>query len=150
MPPADELQGLRGLHLPPAAGSYWTDIGLAVALGLVLALCAALLFQLLARPRLSLRASAVTAFKDTLALPEDEKRVAQAALLRRIVRTIAGEEDARRVGGEWAKTLDRVFGSDLFTARGGRVFADGLYVREAGDTAALDDELGALMRRLER
>lgn len=151
MPPADELQGLRALHLPPIAGSFWSDVGLAVAFGLALALVLSLVVRLLARPRRSLRAEALAAFRGASALPAPERRAAQAALLRRVVRSVEGEDAARAQGPDWSATLDRVFRTDLFAARGGRVFAHGLYARPAQvDDPALDDELGALLHTLER
>lgn len=151
MPPADELQGLRALHLPPAAPAFWADIGLAVALGLLAALILSLAWRLLARPRLSLRAEALAAFEHASALPVPERRAAQAALLRRVVRSVEGEDAARTSGPAWSATLDRVFRTDLFAAREGRVFADGLYARPAKtDDPTLDDELGALLQTLER
>lgn len=151
MPPTDELEGLRALHLPPATPAFWADIGVAVALGLALALVLVLALRLLVRPKASLRAEALAAFEASRPLPAPERRAAQAALLRRVVRSLEGEGAARSSGAAWGETLDRVFKTDLFAARGGRVFVDGLYARPVKpDDPKLDDELGGLFAKLER
>lgn len=149
MPPSDELDALRALRLPPGSAPFWSDVALAVALGLAFAVALAFAIRMLARPRLSLRAEAIKAFEAAATLPPADRRAAQAALLRRIVRSVEGEDAARTSGETWARTLDRVFRTDLFGARAGRVFAEGLYGRGAGsDDPALDAELGALLRGL--
>jgi hypothetical protein len=150
MQPDDPLAGLRALHLPPAQGSWWSDLGFAVALGLAMALIAALAFRALFRPRGSLRREALAAFENAAALPTPERRAAQAALLRRVVKTKAGPEEASATGSAWAETLDRVFSTELFSKGRGRVFADGLYGRQPEDDPALDGELAALLSRLKR
>lgn len=148
----DPLAGLRALHLPPEQPSFWSDVGFAVAAGLAVALIASLLIRLLFRPKRSLRASALEAFEAAQALPLEERRAAQAALLRRVVKSVEGDEAARATGPQWAETLDRVFATDLFAARGGRVFAQGLYERPsaANDDREIDRELGALLQKLRR
>ncbi|WP_020178641.1 DUF4381 family protein [Methylopila sp. M107] len=153
MPPAeDPLAGLRALHLPPEPSSFWSDLGFAAIVGLLLALFASLLIRWIAKPRLSLRASAVGALQAANALAPEDRRAAQAAVLRRVVRTVEGEEAARADGGDWGATLDRVFGTDLFTQRNGRVFVEGLYGKPSGpaDDPELDRELGALVAKLRR
>lgn len=153
MQPDDPLAGLRALHLPAESADWTSDIGFAVAGGLLLALLASLLMRALLKPRRSLRASALEEFAATEALPQEERRAAQAAILRRVVRTIEGDEAARASGEPWGETLDRVFRTDLFGKGAGRVFVDGLYARPApanDDDRALDRELGALMAKLRR
>lgn len=147
----DPLAGLRAIRLPPETTSYWSDVGFSVALGLGLALLATLALRWLWRPRLSIRKAALRAFEDARALPPDERRAAQAAILRRVVKSVEGDEAARATGRDWAATLDRVFATDLFSTRGGRVFTEGLYARPAApaaDDQALDGELGALLARI--
>lgn len=151
MPADDPLAGLRALHLPAESASLWADVGFAAALGLLGAIAAAMIFRGLRKPRLSLRKSAVAAFMKTEALPVGERRAAQAAILRRVVKSVEGDEAARANGADWATTLDRVFRTDLFSAREGRVFVDGLYAPRPvtpTDDGALDRELGGLLARL--
>lgn len=152
MQPADPLEGLRALHLPPETTSWQSDLGFAIAGGLVLALVVSLLVRILVRPRRSLRASAMEEFSAAKNLPADQRRAAQAALLRRVVRTVEGDDAARASGAQWGETLDRVFRTDLFGQGAGRVFVDGLYERPAAanDDRALDRELGALIAKLRR
>ena len=147
----DPLAGLRALHLPPETTSFWSDLGFAVALGLGLALLASLAVRALFRPRLSVKKSALGAFEETRSLPAGERRAAQAAILRRVVKSVEGDAAASATGTEWAATLDRVFATDLFSAREGRVFSEGLYARPpapANDDGKLDQELGGLISRL--
>ncbi|HVI29233.1 DUF4381 family protein [Hansschlegelia sp.] len=153
MPSSDPLAGMRGLHLPEQPGSFWSDVGLAAAIGLLAALAVAIAVRLLFRPKQSLRASALAALEAAKDLPPPDRRVAQAAVLRRVVRTIDGDEAARREGLAWGETLDRVFGADFFTAGPGRVFATGLYAPTAattGDDAEMDRRLEALLAGLRR
>jgi hypothetical protein len=153
MPPDDPLAGLRALHLPPETHSVWADLGLAVAAGLAIALVVAFAARLFLRPKHSLRASALEAFEHAKALPPDDKRAAQAALLRRIVRTVEGEAAARAAGPEWSATLDRVLKTDLFSARSGKSLTEQLYARPArrdADDPELDRELAGLLERLRR
>lgn len=148
----DPLAGLRPIRLPPETTSYWSDVGFSVALGLGLALLAVLVLRAIWRPRLSVRKAALGAFEETRGLPPDERRAAQAAILRRVVKSVEGEDAARATGGDWAATLDRVFATDLFSAREGRIFSEGLYARPiaaaANDDEALDRELGGLLARI--
>lgn len=152
MPPADPLEGLRTIRLPPEAAAPWSDLGFAVAAGLLAALILSLVARMFLKPRRSLRRSAMEAFAAAAALPVDERRAAQAALLRRVVRTVEGDAAARATGAAWAETLDRTFSTDLFSKGAGGVFVDGLYARPAAtsDGDALDRRLGALIAGLRR
>lgn len=151
MPPADELANLRGIRLPPMETWFWADVGFAVALGLAAALLAALLLRLVRRPRKpSLQAEALAELAAAKSLPVPERRAAQAALLRRIVRTVEGDDAARATGPAWAATLDRTLGVDLFERRSGRVLVDGLYARELSDDPTLDHELEAAVAKVGR
>ncbi|MFC3693576.1 DUF4381 domain-containing protein [Chenggangzhangella methanolivorans] len=153
MASVDPLDGLRALHLPAETTSWQADLGFAVAAGLALALVVSLALRLLVRPRRSLRASAMEEFAAAEALPGPDRRAAQAAVLRRVVRTIEGDEAARATGPAWGETLDRVFRTELFGKGAGRVFVDGLYARPPAandDDRALDRELGALIATLRR
>ena len=153
MPSTDPLDGLRGLHLPEQPASFWSDIWLSAAVGLLAALAAAIAIRLLFRPKQSLRVSALDALHRAKDLPEPDRRVAQAALLRRVVRTIDGDEAARREGLAWGETLDRVLRTDFFSSGAGRVFATGLYVRPDGAGEAegeIDRRLVALISGLRR
>ncbi|GLK69182.1 DUF4381 family protein [Hansschlegelia plantiphila] len=146
----DPLAGLRALHLPPQPVSFWADFGVAAAAGLGLALIVALALRALLRPRPSLAAAARAEFERARTLPAPERRAAQATILRRVVRSRAGDEAARATGADWAAALDGVFGTDLFTARAGRVFADGLYARPPAEDPELDRELSVLFAKLGR
>lgn len=150
MPQDDPLIGLRALHLPPAPSSFWSDLAFAAAAGLALALLASLLVRTFARPKTSLKTGALAALTEANALPPPERRAAQAAILRRVVRSKEGDAAAQTQGEAWAATLDRVFATDLFSKRSGRVFAGGLYAAPTADDPALDGELATLFSRLGR
>lgn len=74
--------------------------------------------------------------------------MAQARLLRRLARTLAGDAAARETGAAWATRLDTLLATDFFTKGPGRVLADGLYRRQTPDLDGLDAELGRLIGRL--
>jgi hypothetical protein len=81
-------------------------------------------------------------------LDPESRLVAQARLLRRLARTLAGDAAARETGAAWATRLDTLLATDFFTKGPGRVLADGLYRRQTPDLDGLDAELGRLIGRL--
>ncbi|WP_027171379.1 DUF4381 family protein [Methylobacterium sp. 10] len=145
-----DLTQLRGLHLPAnAASGAQGEVVLAIALGFVAALLVGLVRLMRARSRASVWASALRALSETRALPPEARLVAQARLLRRLTRTLAGDEAASTHGGDWAATLDRLFATDLFSKGAGRVVTEGLYRRSSpADIEAIDTELGRLFARI--
>ncbi|MCC0805554.1 DUF4381 domain-containing protein [Methylobacterium sp. W2] len=145
-----DLAQLRGLHLPAdAASGAQGEVVLAIALGFVAALLVGLVRLMRARSRASVRASALRALSETRALPPEARLVAQARLLRRLTRTLAGDEAASTHGKDWTATLDRLFATDLFSKGAGRVVTEGLYRRSSpADVEAIDSELGRLFARI--
>ncbi|MDP4022689.1 DUF4381 family protein [Methylobacterium sp. NEAU 140] len=152
MTPADApltLDALRGLHLPGgAAGAVQGEILAAAALGFLAALLVGALRVLRVRARATVRRAALAELAGSRGLDPDARLVAQARLLRRLVRTVSGDADAAVQGGDWARRLDALFRTDFFTAGAGRVLADGLYRRQTPDLDRLDAELGRLIGRL--
>ncbi len=162
MTPADapaSLDGLRALHLPGgAAGPIPGEILLALLLGFGAALLVGLLRLLLARRRLSVRRAALAELAGSRGLDGPERILAQARLLRRLVRTLGGDAAASAEGAAWAARCDALLRTDFFTAGAGRVLVDGLYRRTtptptapaptAPDPTALDAELARLIGRL--
>lgn len=121
---------------------------LAIALGFTAALALGLLRHLAARRRASVRRAAQAELAAAAVLPPAQRRVAQARLLRRLARTLQGDAAAQAKGADWAATLDRLFATTFFTAGAGRVFAEGLYQREAPDPGPVDAELARLFARI--
>ncbi|MCJ2011139.1 DUF4381 family protein [Methylobacterium sp. J-076] len=152
MTPADvpaRLDQLRGLHLPGgAAGPVQGEILLALILGFSAALLVGLGRTALARSRAGIRRAALADLAASRGLPAPERILAQARLLRRLVRTVGGDEAASAQGAAWAGRLDGVLRTDFFSAGAGRVLVDGLYRRQTPDPAALDAELTRLIGRL--
>lgn len=152
MTPADApatLDQLRGLHLPGgASGPIPGEILLALILGFAAALLVGLARWLIGRARASLKRAALADLARSRDLDGPERLLAQARLLRRLVRTVKGDEAAAAQGAAWAEHLDTTLRTDFFTAGAGRVLADGLYRRETPDPAALDAELSRLIGRL--
>ena len=102
-----------------------------------------------ARRRRSLvRRAAVAELARTRALVPPERLAAQASLLRRLVRRLAGESAARTQGALWLESLDRVFATRFFTEGQGRAFGDALYGPRIPDVDALDAELTGLFAKL--
>jgi hypothetical protein len=148
------LEALRGLHVDSTVVGIEPGIALGVAIGIAAAAIVIMLARarpLRARP---LRVRAVRrALRTSLALaraaPREQQLVAQATLLRRAARTVAGEEVARLRGEAWLAALDRIFRTRFFTAAEGRCFADDLYAASpAADPEVTGRTLAGLARRL--
>ncbi|KQP55163.1 hypothetical protein ASG40_09195 [Methylobacterium sp. Leaf399] len=143
------LENLRGLHLPAgSAGAVQGEIALAVALGFLAALAVGLVRWWRRRAKASLRRRALAELAAVRHLAPEARLVAQARLLRRIVRTVEGDAAADARGAEWSARLDRVFATTFFTRGAGRVLGEGLYRRESADPAAIDAELGRLFAQI--
>lgn len=143
------LDQLRGLHLPTgSAGSIQGEIALAVALGFLAALLVGLVRWLQRRAKASIRRSALNELAVTRQLPPEARLVAQARLLRRLVRTLQGDAAADAKGEAWSAVLDRLFSTTYFSRGAGRVLGEGLYRRETADPAAIDAELGRLFTQI--
>ena len=149
-----DLSGLRGLHLPTGGGGWVRDelafaVGLGIAFGLLFALLVGLGRFLRDRRRASIRHAALNELVRARSLDPDIRVVAQARLLRRVVRTVAGDTDASTQGSAWAATLDRTFATTFFSQGAGHALIDGLYRRpQPVDSAIVDAELERLLARI--
>ncbi len=123
-------------------------LALAMALGLAAAIIVAAGIGTMRR-RGSVRRAALATLAASRGLPAPERLVAQATLLRRVVRTLQGEAAARERGDAWLMQLDRSFDTEFFTRGPGRGYAEDLY-RPGPDIDAgrMDTELAALIRRI--
>lgn len=149
MTPAPDLSALRGLHLPTGGTGIQGAVVAAIAAGFALALLVGLVRALQARRSASLRRAALRELARTAALEPEARRVAQARLLRRVVRSLKGEAAAASRGEAWASILDQTFATTFFSRGGGRLLVEGLYRRPAAaDSAALDAELGRLFAKI--
>ena len=152
MTPADApvtLDALRGLHLPGAAGAVSGEVVAAVVLGFAAALLVGLARLLRVRARATVRRAALRELAAARELAPEARLVAQARLLRRLARTLQGEEAASAQGPAWAARLDGLLTTEFFGRGAGRVLVDGLYRRGVpADPDALDAELGRLIGRL--
>ncbi len=145
-----ELSTLRGLHYPTGGGSALQgEIVAAIALGFAAALIVGLARILRARMRSTVRRAALRELALAKNLQPQARLTAQARLLRRIVRTLAGEDAASARGAAWAQKLDVTFATDFFSRGAGQAFVDGLYRRPvAADPGAIDAELARLFSRI--
>jgi hypothetical protein len=110
----------------------------------------ALLAAFLLARRRPLRRAARAALLETRSLPPPDRLVAQAALLRRLVRAVERDPPLER-GGAWLARLDRAFGTAFFTGGPGAAFGDALYAPASRpDPEALDGELERLIGTLRR
>ena len=100
------------------------------------------------RSRATIRRAALAELARSRGLDPEARLLAQARLLRRLGRTLAGDAETRATGADWAARLDGLFKTDFFTRGTGRVLADGLYRRQTPDLDTLDAELGRLIGRL--
>ncbi|KQT50937.1 hypothetical protein ASG43_06725 [Aureimonas sp. Leaf454] len=140
------LEALRPAHLPPAAlGFGFGDVALPVAIGLLLALLAALAWPRRIRGRARVSASALAELRRARALPPAEAQLVQARLLRRVVAAQDGKAAAELRGDAFAAHLDRSFSTDFFTTGAGRSLATGLY---APDDAGAAEAVSVQLERL--
>ena len=148
--PAPDLSTLRGLHLPTGGNSaVQPEMVAALVLGFSLALLVGLIRLVRARRGASVRRAALRELALAQNLEPEARRVAQARLLRRVVRTLKGEAAAGTSGTAWAATLDTTFATDFFRSGPGRVFADDLYRRpKTIEPAAIDAGLGRLLSQI--
>jgi hypothetical protein len=143
-----ELQALRGLHVESLGFQLEPAVALGIVGGLVVAAGAILLLRM--RPlrmraaRRALRAS----LAETRHVREDERLAAQALLLRRVARTVAGDDVAQLRGDAWLAALDRMFATTFFTRGEGRCFGDQLYAAAASDPEPRDRQLERLAGQL--
>ncbi|MFD1356229.1 DUF4381 family protein [Methylorubrum suomiense] len=148
--PPPDLSALRGLHLPSGGGGVvQPEVVAAIALGFGLALLVGLIRILRARRGASVRRAALRELALARGLAPEPRRVAQARLLRRLVRTLKGEAAARARGAAWAETLDATFATDFFRNGPGQAFTEGLYRRPGSiDPDAIDSGLTRLLSRI--
>lgn len=144
------LASLRELHLPTGGGGIVQgEILAAIALGFAAALFFGAFRLVRARMRDTIRRAALRELASANAREPGERRVAQARLLRRVVRTLSGDADAAARGSDWAAVLDRTFATRFFSEGAGRALVEGMYRRPTEpDTAAIDAELGRLFSRI--
>ncbi len=143
------LAELRPIHMPPdLAANPPVEMAL-------LGFLAALIVSAALRPWLSrrraLRRSAFDALALSRSLTPEERLVAQAAILRRLVETINDSSAARQQGEIWLACLDRTFSTRFFGSGAGRIFADALYrPLHDLDLETLDGSLAEIFERITR
>jgi hypothetical protein len=144
---ADVAKLLESLHpmREPAAPTSIAPALVTASLGCLLAIMLLVLWWQARRRGVSLRRSAALVLADSAALAPSERLAAQARLLRRLGRIVAGEPAARRQGAEWLATLDQAFATDFFTKGAGAAFGDTLYsARIAPDVETIHHRLADL------
>jgi hypothetical protein len=147
--PALMLATLRDIHWPAGSGGAPLFVTMLIGSTLAVALSVALWPKM--RRWRAVRRSALAALSLTRGLDPAERLGAQAVLLRRLVRTIAGEDAARRQGADWLECLDRLFATRFFTEGEGRTFGEALYQPLSDqDVDALDAALARLFARIAR
>lgn len=142
------LDTMHPLREPPAPEAITPYLAL-LACGCAIALIVLIAAWRVRHHRSALRASAEAALAAARELAPAERLAAQANLLRRLVRTLVGDEAARAQGGAWLERLDRVFQTRFFTQGEGAAFGETLYRRTpALDVDALDRALVGLISKV--
>jgi hypothetical protein len=144
---ARALEMMHPMREPPQPASL-APFALTLAVGCAAGLALLALAILARHRRAGLRDAAAAALARTRALRSGDRLAAQAALLRRLVRQIAGEDAARLHGAAWLAELDRVFATRFFTQGAGVAYGDALYHADLPDVDALDAELAGLFAKL--
>lgn len=148
--PGQILEGLRKIH-PPAGADSASPALLMTLTGsaLSIALCAA--FWSKFRRWREVRRATLEALAAARHLPPGERLAAQAAVLRRLIRTLCGDGPARQQGRDWLACLDSAFSTRFFTEARGQIFGEALYRPLSGqDVDALDHSLRRLFARIPR
>ena len=142
------LETLHPMREPPPPQAI-TPALILTAIG---CLAAAALFVAVWRARgryAALRRAAEATLAASRRLAPAERLAAQAQLLRRLVRGLAGEGEARKQGRAWLESLDRVFATRFFTEGDGTAFGEALYrPQPSADIDALDHSLAALFAKV--
>ena len=142
------LELMHPMREPPQPAAL-TPYLFMLATGCLVAVAAFAAYRIGLRRRAGLRRSAEAALAASRALAPPERLAAQAMVLRRLVRNVAGESDARAQGSVWLQTLDRMFGTRFFTQGEGKAFGDALYAPStAPDVDALDRALAGMIATL--
>ena len=144
---AQLLETMRALREPPPPATVAPYL-MMLALGVAAALVVLAVARQARQTRAGLHSSARALLAATRRLPPGERLAAQASVLRRLVRAVRGDRDARATGTDWLAVLDRTFATTYFSAGEGQALADALYRREPmADIDALDRSLSKLMPR---
>ncbi len=144
---AHALEMMHPMREPPQPASL-APFGLTLALGCAAGLVLLALAVAARRRRAGLREAALTGLARTRGLAAPERLAAQAALLRRLVRQVAGDDAARLQGAAWLATLDRLLATRVFTEGAGVAYGHALYGARVPDVDALDRELAELFGKL--
>lgn len=144
---ARALEMMHPMREPPQPASL-APFALTLAVGCAAGLLLLALAILARHRRAGLRDAAAAALARTRTLDPGDRLAAQAALLRRLVRQIAGEDAARLQGAAWLAELDRVFATTSFTQGAGVAYGEALYAATLPDVDVLDAELARLFAKL--
>ena len=145
---AQLLQTMHPMREPPPPAPIVPYLVM-LAVGILGAALAFVVIRQAGHARAGLRRSAEAALAGSRQLLPAERLAAQARLLRRIVRTVAGDGAARAQDGAWLGVLDRTFATTFFASGDGRVYGDALYRRGAeADVEALDQALSGFIAAL--
>lgn len=142
------LEALRGLHADTAG--IWVDARLWIALvgGLLLAGLVAYIAQWRFLPQRRLRREALAELNRTRQLAPAAAQAAQALLLRRIARTVAGDATMHLSGEAWLAALDGMFATQYFSRGNGRRFGEALYAPPQADAVHDPAEIARLVSQL--
>jgi len=141
------LEMMHPMREPPQPASLAPFL-VTLAVGCIAAAVLLALLIRASRRRADLRRAAQAALARGRALVPAERLAAQATLLRRLVRRLAGESEARKQGQAWLESLDAIFATRFFTNGEGVAYGDALYGPRLPDVDALDDSLTRLFATL--
>ena len=141
------LEMMHPMREPPQPASL-APFAITFAIGCAAALALLALVFFARRRRSDLRRAAVATLARTRGLVPEERLAAQASLLRRLVRRLAGEAEAKTQGADWLATLDGTFETRFFTQGAGAAYGDALYGPRVPDVDALDAALTAMFAKL--
>jgi hypothetical protein len=144
---AQLLQTLHPLREPPPPTPVLPYLAM-LTVGVAAAASLLGIMRFAGRRQRELRLRAEAALAAARRLPPADRLAAQAHLLRALVRSLHGDEEAKLGGGVWLQRLDHTFRTTFFSQGDGRAYGDDLYRRQGTVSAEkLDGALHRLIRR---
>jgi hypothetical protein len=121
---AETIAKLRDIHLPPAQ-DFTTNIILSI-LGCISAI---ILYKIIIYYSFSsypIRSAALRALKNSRLLNSSERLAAQSRILREVAHSIDHKLSFQK-DDAWLEQLDRIFATNFFTKREGKIYGEILY-----------------------
>jgi hypothetical protein len=121
---ADTIAKLRDIHLPQAQGITTTIIiSILGCISAIILFKSVIYFSFYSYP---IRRAALNSLRNSRKLNPSDRLAEQSRLLRGVAQSI-DEKLSFQKGDEWLEQLDRIFATNFFTKREGKIYGETLY-----------------------